>query len=55
MKMEQTECSETSKYKIQSPGNHPQERIQRPEHGESLRKKEKFEFLRAVDTLHVVS
>jgi len=23
MKMEQTECSETSAYKIQTPGNHP--------------------------------
>jgi len=23
MKMEQTECSETSAYKIQMPGNHP--------------------------------
>jgi len=28
MKMEQTECSETSAYKIQTPGNHPQESIQ---------------------------
>jgi hypothetical protein len=28
MKMEQTECSETSAHKIQMPGNHPKERIQ---------------------------
>ena len=28
MKMEQTECSETSAYKIQTPGNHPEENIQ---------------------------
>ena len=28
MKMEQAECSETSAYKIQTPGNHPQESIQ---------------------------
>ena len=28
MKMEQTECTETSAYKIQTPGNHPKERIQ---------------------------
>jgi len=28
MKMEQTECSETSAYKIQTPGNYPQESIQ---------------------------
>jgi hypothetical protein len=27
MKMEQTECSETSGYKIQTPGSHPKERI----------------------------
>jgi hypothetical protein len=26
--MEQTECSETSAYKIQTPGNHPEENIQ---------------------------
>jgi hypothetical protein len=25
MKMEQTECSETSAYKIQTPGNYPEE------------------------------
>jgi len=29
MKMEQTECSETSAYKIQTPGNHPKENIQK--------------------------
>ena len=28
MKMEQTECSETSVYKIQTPGNYPKESIQ---------------------------
>jgi len=28
MKMEQTECSKMSAYKIQTPGNHQQERIQ---------------------------
>jgi hypothetical protein len=28
IKMEQTECSETSALKIQTPGNHPKERIQ---------------------------
>ena len=37
MKMEQTECSETSAYKIQTAGNYPEERIQRLEHGESLK------------------
>jgi len=29
MKMEQTECSETSAYKIQTPVNYPEESIQR--------------------------
>jgi len=28
MKMEQTECSETLAYKIQTPGNYPEENIQ---------------------------
>jgi hypothetical protein len=28
MKMEQTECSETSAYKIQTPGNYAEENIQ---------------------------
>jgi len=28
MKLEQTECSETSAYKIQTPGNSPEESIQ---------------------------
>jgi hypothetical protein len=39
MKMEQIECSETSAYKIQMPGNHPEENIQHTEHGESLKSK----------------
>jgi len=37
MKMEQAECSETSAYKIQKPGNYPEESIQHSEHGESLK------------------
>jgi hypothetical protein len=37
MKMEQTVCSETSIYKIQAPGNYPEESIQHSEHGESLK------------------
>jgi hypothetical protein len=35
MKMEQ--CSETSAYKIQMPGNYPEENLQHTEHGESLK------------------
>jgi hypothetical protein len=37
MKMEQTECSETSAYKIRTPGNYQEESIQHSEHGESLK------------------
>jgi hypothetical protein len=35
--MEQTECSETLAQKIQTPGNHPKERKQHSEHGESMK------------------
>jgi len=35
--MEQTECSETSAYKFQTPGNYPEESIQHSEHGECLK------------------
>jgi len=37
MKMEETEWSETSAYKIQTSGNYPEESIQHSEHGESLK------------------
>jgi hypothetical protein len=37
MKMEQTECSKTSAYKNQTPGNYPEENIQHTEHGKSLK------------------
>jgi hypothetical protein len=33
MKMEPKECSKTSAYKIQTPGNYPEENIQQPAHG----------------------
>jgi len=36
MKMEETECSEKSAYKIQTPGNYPEESIQHSEHCERL-------------------
>jgi len=39
MKMEETDCSETLAYKIQTPGNYPKERIRFSEHGESLKSK----------------
>jgi hypothetical protein len=37
-----TECSETSAYKIQTPGNYPEENIQHTEHGESLKSRNKM-------------
>jgi len=37
--MEKTECSETSVYKIPTPGNYPEERIQNSKQGESLKSK----------------
>ena len=37
MKMEQTESSETSVHKLQTPGYYPKESIQHTEHGESLK------------------
>jgi hypothetical protein len=50
MKMEQIECSETSAYKIKTPGNHPEGNIQHTEHGESLKsKKEKLVNFQAAE------
>ena len=37
--MEQIECSETSAYINQTPGNHPKENKQHSEHGGSLIKR----------------
>ena len=37
VKVEQAKCSETSAYKIQTPGNYPEESVQHSEHGESLK------------------
>ena len=45
MKMEQTECSETSAYKLQTPGNYPKESIQHTEHGESLKSRKTCLFV----------
>jgi hypothetical protein len=36
MKLEQTECFKASAYKIQTPGNYPEDNIQHSEHGESF-------------------
>jgi hypothetical protein len=37
MKMEQMQCSETSAYNIQTPGNYPEDNIVHPQHGGSLK------------------
>jgi hypothetical protein len=42
MKMEQTECSETLAYELQTPGNQPEESIQHSKHGENLKSKINF-------------
>jgi hypothetical protein len=34
---DETECSETSAYKIQTPRNYPEESVQNSENGESLK------------------
>jgi hypothetical protein len=45
MKMEQTECSEMTEYKIQTPGNYPEESMQHSEQGESLKSRIKLYIL----------
>jgi hypothetical protein len=42
MNMEQTECSETLAFELQTPGNYPKESIQHIEHGESLKSRLKL-------------
>jgi len=37
MKMEQAEFSETSEYKVQTPGNYPKQSIQHTEHDENFK------------------
>jgi hypothetical protein len=47
VKVEQTECSETSAFKIQTPGNYPKEIIQHSKHGESLKSRIHLIYLRS--------
>jgi len=42
--MEQTECSETLAYKIQTPGNYPEESTQHSEHSKSLKSRITYNF-----------
>jgi len=39
-----TECSETSAYKIHTPGKYPEESIQHSEHGKRLKSRNKRYF-----------
>jgi hypothetical protein len=55
MKIEETECSETSAYKIQTPANYPEESIKHSEHCESLIKRTYMLLKRAVDTVSTAS
>jgi len=47
MKMERTECSETSAYKIQTPSNYPEESTKHSEHGEILKSRIAISYLSA--------
>jgi hypothetical protein len=44
--MEETECTETSTHRIQTPGNHPEARIQHLEQGESLKSRKIYYCLK---------
>ena len=58
MKMEQTECSETLAYKIQTPWNYPEEGIHHSEQGESLKSRtlilRSVTFFRSCNLFHNV-
>jgi hypothetical protein len=44
MKMEQTQCSETLAFKLQTPVTHPEESIRHSEHGDSLKSRMCYVF-----------
>jgi hypothetical protein len=46
-------CSETSVYKIQTPGNEPEESIQHSKHGEILKSRNNLKAISYVNTLRV--
>jgi hypothetical protein len=50
MKMEQTECSEMSAYKIQMPGNYPEESIQ---HAFNFYKAINSNYFKTENTVHL--
>ena len=53
LKIEQRECSENLAYKIQTPGNYPEESIQHSEHGESLKSGMQVKFAHILVVLTV--
>jgi len=52
MKMEQTECSETSAYKIQTSGNYPEGSIKHSEQGEKSEIKNSVDYRRICKQEH---
>jgi len=44
-----TECSETSEYKIQTPGNYPEESMHHTEHVESLKSRSLYRYAQRID------
>ena len=46
--MEQTECYKTLAQKIQTPGNHPKERIQHSQHRENLKSSKIHELIYSI-------
>jgi len=55
MKMEQTECSETWAYKIQTLRNYLEENIQHTEHGESLKSRILMEMYGFIIIIIIIS
>jgi hypothetical protein len=55
MKMEQTDCFETSAYKIQTPGNYPEESIQHSEYGESLKSRTLYKLSHNVISIYTMA
>jgi hypothetical protein len=55
MKMEHTECSETLAYKIQMPGNYPEETIHHSEHSKILKSRSMWQVANLAIAYQMVS
>jgi len=53
--MKMGQCSETSEYKIQTPGNYPEESIQHSGHGESLESRKRLLVHKQVKRVTLIS